>query len=181
MAYAGDICATFGIDCASGDTFCSDPQLLIALVHQLPPCPPSDPQSRLSLQESMHVAEPVISMSIRPKDAKQADNFTKALTRFTKEDPTFRRTYDPELRETVVSGSRPTALVPPLQCSAMGDGGWRDGGAAAGRLRLPHEERVQLRGRHGEAQSGLPGDPRGPLRVTFPFPFCRTRENRRGV
>jgi len=83
-AGAGDICALFGIDCASGDTFCDD---------------------RLDLtMTSMFVPAPVISLSIEPVDKKSGDNMAKALNRFTKEDPTFRTFVDPESNQTIVQG-----------------------------------------------------------------------------
>jgi elongation factor G len=81
---AGDIVAMFGIDCASGDTFCGE-------------------GLRYSMS-SMHVPEPVISLSITPKDNKAQINMSKALNRFTKEDPTFRSFIDPESNETIIQG-----------------------------------------------------------------------------
>lgn len=81
---AGEICAVFGIDCASGDTF-TDGQLGYSMT-------------------SMFVPEPVISLSIKPKDNKDLPNFSKAMARFQREDPTFRVHVDPESSETIISG-----------------------------------------------------------------------------
>jgi len=83
--YAGDIFAVFGVDCASGDSFVTDPKLQLTM-------------------ESIYVPEPVISMSINPVNSKDRDNFAKAVQRFTKEDPTFHYMYDPDVKETLVSG-----------------------------------------------------------------------------
>ena len=52
----------------------------------------------------MFVPEPVISLAIKPKDRKSADNLGKALNRFTKEDPTFRTYVDLESNETIIKG-----------------------------------------------------------------------------
>ncbi len=84
QAEAGDIVALFGIDCASGDTFTSG-KLNYSLT-------------------SMHVPNPVISLSLLPKDNKASENMSKALNRFTKEDPTFQTYVDPETNETIVKG-----------------------------------------------------------------------------
>jgi len=83
-AAAGDIVALFGIDCASGDTFTS-PEISVSM-------------------SSMHVPEPVISLAIMPVDNKAQVNMSKALNRFTKEDPTFRTYVDHETNETIISG-----------------------------------------------------------------------------
>jgi len=82
--YNGDIVALFGVECASGDTFC-DPELNYAMT-------------------SMFVPEPVISLSITPKDKKSSDQLAKALNRFTKEDPTFQTFVDPESNQTIIKG-----------------------------------------------------------------------------
>jgi elongation factor G len=51
----------------------------------------------------MFVPEPVISLSIEPK-TKDTTNFSKALGRFIKEDPTFRVHVDSESKQTIISG-----------------------------------------------------------------------------
>ncbi|CAF97420.1 unnamed protein product, partial [Tetraodon nigroviridis] len=83
--YAGDICALFGIDCASGDTFTSKSSANLSM-------------------ESIHVPEPVISMAIKPSNKNDHDKFSKAINRFTREDPTFRVHFDTESKETIISG-----------------------------------------------------------------------------
>ncbi|KAA6410201.1 MAG: elongation factor mitochondrial [Lasallia pustulata] len=81
---AGEICAVFGIDCASGDTF-TDGTLGYTMT-------------------SMFVPEPVISLSIKPKNNRDGANFSKAMNRFQREDPTFRVHVDTESEETIISG-----------------------------------------------------------------------------
>ncbi|XP_064615091.1 elongation factor G, mitochondrial-like isoform X2 [Liolophura sinensis] len=85
VVYAGDICALFGIDCASGDTFVTKGNTHISM-------------------ESMYVPEPVISMSIKPVNKGDIDNFSKGIARFSREDPTFCVKFDSESRESIVSG-----------------------------------------------------------------------------
>lgn len=61
-AGAGDIFALFGVDCASGETFC-------------------DTDVKFQMTE-MHVPDPVMSLTIKPKNISDLDNFLKALNRF---------------------------------------------------------------------------------------------------
>jgi elongation factor G len=53
---------------------------------------------------SMHVPAAVISLAVAPKDRSAETNFSKALNRFTKEDPTFRVHQDEESQQTIISG-----------------------------------------------------------------------------
>ena len=52
----------------------------------------------------MHVPAAVISLAVAPKDRAAEANFSKALNRFTKEDPTFRVHQDEESQQTIISG-----------------------------------------------------------------------------
>ncbi|XP_068847536.1 elongation factor G, mitochondrial isoform X2 [Capricornis sumatraensis] len=83
--FAGDICALFGIDCASGDTFTNKDN------------------SGLSM-ESIHVPDPVISIAMKPSNKNDLEKFSKGIGRFTREDPTFKVHFDTESKETIVSG-----------------------------------------------------------------------------
>jgi len=80
----GDIVALVGVDCASGDTLCGD-----GINYSL---------------ESIYVADPVISLSITPASSADQDRMAKALSRFMKEDPTFRVSTDPETSQTIIAG-----------------------------------------------------------------------------
>lgn len=81
---AGYIGALFGIECSSGDTFVS-------------------PGINMTMT-SMYVPKPVISLAIVPKDNKSQMSMSKALNRFSKEDPTFKTFVDPETKETIIEG-----------------------------------------------------------------------------
>ena len=83
-ATAGDIVAMFGVECSSGDTF-TDGSINYTMT-------------------SMHVPEAVISLSVEPKEKSGVANFSKALSRFTREDPTFRVRRDEESAQTIISG-----------------------------------------------------------------------------
>lgn len=84
VAQAGDIVAMFGVDCSSGDTF-------------------TDEKVKYTMT-SMYVPNAVISLAIAPKDKTSQNNFSKALNKFTKEDPTFRVHRDEESAQTIISG-----------------------------------------------------------------------------
>ena len=83
-AYAGDIVAVFGVECASGDTF-TDGKIERAM-------------------SSMFVPDPVMSLAIAPKEQTAGGNFSKALQKFRKEDPTFFIKRDEESGQTIISG-----------------------------------------------------------------------------
>lgn len=83
-ASAGDIVAFFGVDCASGDSF-------------------TDGTVKYTLT-SMNVPDPVMSLALMPKVQSGTGNFSKALNRFQKEDPTFRVTVDGESGHTLIAG-----------------------------------------------------------------------------
>lgn len=88
----GEICAVFGIECASGDTF-------------------TDGTTQYSMT-NMFVPDPVISLSIKPEGT-ESPNFSRALNRFQKEDPTFRAHVDPESQEVrIYLYLLPTLLIP---------------------------------------------------------------------
>ncbi len=84
VAEAGDIVALFGIDCATGTTF-------------------TDGTLELNMT-SMHVPNAVIDLVVEAKNRDHLANLSKALNRFTKEDPTFRVKLDEESGQTIISG-----------------------------------------------------------------------------
>ena len=56
----------------------------------------------------MYVPEPVVSMSITPKDQKDRERFAKAIDRYTRQDPTFQYFFDTDSKESIVSGELKT-------------------------------------------------------------------------
>lgn len=83
-ATAGDVVAVFGVECASMDSF-TDGSINCSMV-------------------SMFVPSPVMSLAIKPKDTTMMTNFSKAIGKFTREDPTLRVSVDAKTGETIMSG-----------------------------------------------------------------------------
>ncbi|KAF7551322.1 hypothetical protein G7Z17_g5085 [Cylindrodendrum hubeiense] len=134
---AGEICAVFGVDCASGDTF-TDGGLPYTM-------------------SSMFVPDAVMSLSITPKRSGDADNFSKAMNRFQREDPTFRVHVDAESEETIISGMGELHLevyVERLRREYKTD-------CATGQPRVAYRETISRRADYDfifKRQSGGPGD-----------------------
>jgi len=83
--FAGDIAATIGLkDTATGHTLCD-------LEHPV-------------ILEKAEFPDPVISARIEPKTREDRDKIAKALSRLTKEDPTFKAEHNQETGDTVISG-----------------------------------------------------------------------------
>jgi len=83
-ASAGDVIGIFGVECASMDSF-TDGSIKCAMT-------------------SMFIPEPVISLSIKPKSTNAFSTFSKALQKFSREDPTFQISQDNDTHETIISG-----------------------------------------------------------------------------
>ncbi len=116
-AGAGDIVAMFGVDCTSGDTF-TDGTLNVAMTSMFVPDRRDLPDGRAQGQQG------------------QA-NLSKALSRFTKEDPTFRvRARRGDRRDHHLGHGR----APPRH------------------LHRAHEARVRVRGHRRPAAGRLPRD-----------------------
>jgi elongation factor G len=81
---AGEIIGVIGLDCASGDTFTNE-------------------GASCSL-EQMFVPEPVIRLSVAPKNRDDSAKLAKALDAFRREDPSFQVSTDPQTGETLIAG-----------------------------------------------------------------------------
>ncbi len=84
LAQAGEIVGVLGLDCYSGDTFASDGF-----------------DVRL---ESFEVADPVVELSIAPKNRDDADKLAAALANLAKSDPTFRVSTSATCGQTLIAG-----------------------------------------------------------------------------
>jgi elongation factor G len=82
---AGGIVAAVGLkNTITGDTLCEE--------------------SKPILLESLHVADPVISIAIEPKSKADQEKLGVSLNKLALEDPSFKIKYDDETGQTVISG-----------------------------------------------------------------------------
>jgi len=83
---AGDIFATFGLECSTGDTLTE-----------------GNLASNITCS-TMFVPQPVMSLSIKPTKNEFSTKMQKALSKFQREDPTFHVNVDKESEEIIISG-----------------------------------------------------------------------------
>ena len=82
---AGGIVAAVGLkNTITGDTLCAETKPIVL--------------------ESLHVAEPVISIAIEPKSKADQEKLGLSLNKLALEDPSFKIKYDDETGQTVISG-----------------------------------------------------------------------------
>jgi elongation factor G len=81
--HAGDIFAIFGVECATGDTLVEGNEGIRCA--------------------SMFVPDAVMSLSAKPTK-ESSERFQKAVSKFVREDPTFRMKVDKESEEIILSG-----------------------------------------------------------------------------
>lgn len=82
---AGGIVAAVGLkNTITGDTLCDETKPIVL--------------------ESLHVAEPVISIAIEPKSKADQEKLGLSLNKLALEDPSFKIKYDDETGQTVISG-----------------------------------------------------------------------------
>lgn len=84
VAQAGDLCGVIGLDSVLGDTYVADNYPVVL--------------------ENIVVAEPVLQLSIEPKNGEDSDRLVKALDRFRRQDPTFRYWTDVESGQMLIGG-----------------------------------------------------------------------------
>ncbi len=158
-ARAGDICAFFGIECASGDTF-------------------TDGKIRVTMT-SMFIPAAVISLAVAPKDKAGQANFSKALNRFTKEDPTLRVHRDEESAETIMQGMGELHLEIYIErmkreyaCEVVAGKpqvAFRETIAAATPFSYTHKKQTGGSGQFAKVQGQM--EPIVPLDLTKPYEF----------
>ncbi len=61
-------------------------------------------KNKVVLFEPARYPDPVMSFAVKPKSKADQEKMALGLSNFTQEDPTFRMNYNPETRETVISG-----------------------------------------------------------------------------
>lgn len=116
---AGSIVATVGLrNTTTGDTIC-------------------DP-SRPVLLETIHFAEPVLSMAIEPRRRADEEKLDDVLAKLSQEDPSFRVHSDPETGQNVISG------MGELHLEVLVDRMWREYGVQVkmGRPRVAYKETI---------------------------------------